>query len=249
MMLISNMLMLTPYATLGYVFKVEVYAIIMEALFSELNRGNSITENLKHVDRAKPKSPPRKKASAKRGRRKSRRGKRKPAGVCEAPAAVIEPASEFRLVDDHHWIVQGKTGDELLIDTPKMRHAIVIRDCRCSTIRVSQKVTNLLAVGCTDLNLIVDSMLATLDVSKSQNIKVQVLGRVPTINLDTVTNVVVYNSEGNTDADFVTARIASCTVNQQKGEDWVEMMLPEQFISKIDAASEKVKTTVNDLFC
>jgi adenylyl cyclase-associated protein len=115
-------------------------------------------------------------------------------------------------------------------------HSVLISKCTKTTIVVKGKA-NAVTIENTDrLSLVVDSLVSTVDVVKSQNFALQVLGSLPTILLDQVDSAQVYLSQESTSTKIFSSKSASINVNVISGldEDYKEIALPSQLCSYYD---------------
>lgn len=87
------------------------------------------------------------------------------------------------------------------------------------------------------LSLVVDSLVSTVDVVKSQDFALQVLGSLPTVMLDQVDSAQVYLSKESTSTKVFSSKSASINLNVISGEDddYKEVALPSQLCSYYDA--------------
>lgn len=87
------------------------------------------------------------------------------------------------------------------------------------------------------LSLVVDSLVSTVDVVKSNNFAVQVMGAVPTVMMDQIDSAQVYLSKESTSTKIFSSKSASINVNIISGEDedYKEIPLPSQLCSYYDA--------------
>lgn len=87
------------------------------------------------------------------------------------------------------------------------------------------------------LSLVVDSLVSTVDVVKSQDFALQVLGSLPTVMLDQVDSAQVYLSKESTSTKVFSSKSASINLNIIAGEDddYKEVALPSQLCSYYDA--------------
>jgi len=88
--------------------------------------------------------------------------------------------------------------------------------------------------------LIVESLVSSIDVIKSSNFALQVLGVLPTILMDQVDGAQIYLSKESTGTEVFSSKCSGINLNIIDGEgeeegDYKEVALPEQIRSFIDA--------------
>jgi adenylyl cyclase-associated protein len=115
-------------------------------------------------------------------------------------------------------------------------HSILISKCRNITIRINGKANAISIDNSPRLSLIIDSLVSVVDVVKSPNFALQVLGTLPTILLDQVDDATVYLSKESLATEVFTSKCTSVNVNvppEDDGGDYRECPVPEQFKSTI----------------
>ncbi len=93
------------------------------------------------------------------------------------------------------------------------------------------------------LSLILDSLVSAVDVIKSPNVAIQVLGSLPTILLDQVDGATVYLGRNSLATEVFTSKCTGVNINipgangdeesSDDEPDFVEVALPEQIRSSI----------------
>lgn len=88
------------------------------------------------------------------------------------------------------------------------------------------------------LSLIVDSLVSTVDVVKSQNFALQVLGSIPTVMMDQIDGAQIYLSKESTSTQIFSSKSSNINLNIISGEDedYKEVPLPYQMCSYYDQA-------------
>jgi adenylyl cyclase-associated protein len=96
------------------------------------------------------------------------------------------------------------------------------------------------------LSLIVDSLVSSVDVVKSTNFALQVLGAVPTVMLDQIDNAQIYFSKDSIATKVFHSKSDGINLNVLGGEDedYKELALPAQICSYFD---EKKGDIVNEI--
>lgn len=83
------------------------------------------------------------------------------------------------------------------------------------------------------MSLVVESLVSTVDVVKSANFAVQVMGSIPTVLMDQVDGAQIYLSKESSGTRIFTSKSASVNLNVITGpdEDYKEIPLPSQICS------------------
>lgn len=86
------------------------------------------------------------------------------------------------------------------------------------------------------LSLIVESLVSTVDVIKSQNFALQVLGAVPAVLMDSIDGAQIYFSKESTGTKIYSSKSSGINLNVISGEDedYKEVPLPSQICSYFD---------------
>jgi adenylyl cyclase-associated protein len=88
------------------------------------------------------------------------------------------------------------------------------------------------------LSLIVESLISSVDVIKSSNFALQVLGNLPTILMDQVDGAQIYLGKESTNTEVFSSKCSSINLNiveanEFEEDDYKEVALPEQIRSFI----------------
>jgi adenylyl cyclase-associated protein len=85
------------------------------------------------------------------------------------------------------------------------------------------------------LSLIVESLVSSIDVIKSSNFALQVLGTLPTILMDSVDGAQIYLGKDSMGTEVFSSKCTGINLNIIEGEDedYKEVSLPEQIRSYI----------------
>jgi len=112
----------------------------------------------------------------------------------------------------------------------EISHSILVTRCNKSTIVVKGKFNAISIDNSTRLNLVVESLVSSVDVIKCNNFALQVLGTLPTILMDQVDGATVYLSKDSTNTELFTSKTTGVNVTLLTGEDedQKEVPLPEQ---------------------
>ncbi len=91
------------------------------------------------------------------------------------------------------------------------------------------------------LSLVVDTLVSSVDVIKSSNFALQVLGTLPTILMDSVDGATIYLSKDSMHTEIFSSKCSSINLNLLKSDeadaDYKECPLPEQIRTYIKDGS------------
>ncbi|KAK8198556.1 suppressor of rasval19 [Zalaria obscura] len=212
----------------------------MGAVFDQLNRGEAVTSGLRKVDKSQMthKNPSLRAGSEVPGLERSRsRGpetKPKPASMKAASAAAAAPVKKEgrKELDGNKWIIENFDGPSEPIEIEvSLTQSVLITKCNKTTIRLIGKANAVSIDNSARCNLIIDSLVSSVDVIKAPNFALQVLGTLPTIMLDQVDGAAVYLSKDSLNTEVFTSKCSSVNVNLpplREEDDYKEVPLPEQ---------------------
>jgi adenylyl cyclase-associated protein len=120
----------------------------------------------------------------------------------------------------------------------------LISRCSKTTIIIKGKANAISIDNSPRLSLIVDSLVSSVDVIKSSNFALQVLGTLPTILMDQVDGAQVYLSKDSMRTEVFSSKCSSINLNIIEGEeeDYKECPLPEQIRTYIE--NGKIKSEI-----
>ncbi|KAI4865105.1 adenylate cyclase associated N terminal-domain-containing protein [Hypoxylon rubiginosum] len=211
----------------------------MGAVFSELNKGEGVTKGLRKVDRSEMthKNPALRSGSTVSDRDSSSRGKSPAPGKKPKPESMRVKKPPKKELDGNKWTIENfdKYPEPIEIEA-EMSHSILISRCNQTTIIVKGKANAVTIENTQRLSLVIDSLVSTVDVVKSSNFALQVLGTLPTILLDQLDGAQVYLSKESTSTRIFSSKSAGINVNVLAGadEDYKEIPLPGQICSYYD---------------
>ena len=232
----------------------------MSGLFSEIQGGGF---KLKHVtddqkNWKQPKREPvavsfedleRKKAAAEERRRLKEEAKKaeeekkaaEAAAVAGATAKVNSPV--FELEGDKRWVIRHQRGTpnepvRIVIPEPRMMHAVFIQHCEHVFLDVQSKINSVTIIESKKLQISLVSVVATVEVTNSVSIDVQVKQSLPSAQLSNVhgANLFLLDPELSRDTEVVTTSCSTINVNfpdEHDSSDLLERPLPDQFVSKL----------------
>ncbi|KAI0896970.1 adenylate cyclase associated N terminal-domain-containing protein [Annulohypoxylon nitens] len=220
----------------------------MGAVFSELNKGESVTKGLRRVDRSEMthKNPSLRAGSTVSD---SQRGKSPAPGKKPKPESMRLKKPPKKELDGNKWTIENfeKHPDPIEIEA-EMSHSILISRCNNTTIIVKGKANAVTVENTQRVSIVVDSLVSTVDVVKSSNFALQVLGTLPTVLLDQLDGAQVYLSKESSSTRIFSSKSAGINVNIISGEDgdYKEIPLPGQICSYYDEAKGDMVNEIVD---
>ncbi|CAL8460663.1 g193 [Coccomyxa elongata] len=205
----------------------------MNALFSELNKGDGVTKGLRKVtDDMKSKN-----RADRTGVVPSAADAPSTSGSKSAPAApAASKPARTECEQGRKWVIENHVDNpEIIISDTNPRQAVYIYKCSNSTIQVKGKVNAISVDSCQRVGLLFEDLVAACELVNSARIQVQVTGVVPTIAVDKCDGVQLYLSADSLGVDLTTAKSSEVNVmvpGATAEADLVEHAIPEQYISQ-----------------
>ncbi|KAI1102164.1 adenylate cyclase associated N terminal-domain-containing protein [Jackrogersella minutella] len=223
----------------------------MGAVFSELNKGEGVTKGLRKVDRSEMthKNPALRAGSTVSDHDSSTRGKSPAPGKKPKPESMRVKKPPKKELDGNKWTIENfdKHHEPIEIEA-EMSHSILISRCNQTTIIVKGKANAITLENTQRLSLVIDSLVSTVDVVKSSNFALQVMGTLPTILLDQLDGAQIYLSKESTSTRIFSSKSAGINVNVLSGpdEDFKEIPLPGQICSYYDEEKGEMVNEIVD---
>ncbi|XP_051843730.1 adenylyl cyclase-associated protein 1 [Antechinus flavipes] len=218
------------------------------ALFAQINQGEGITHALKHVsdDMKTHKNPALKSQSG-----PVRSGPKpftapKPAGGA-APKPVAKKEPPVLELEGKKWRVENQENvSNLVISDTELKQVAYIYKCASSTLHIKGKINSITLDNCKKLGLVFDDVVGIVEIINSKDIKVQVMGKVPTISINKTDGCHIYLSKNSLDCEIVSAKSSEMNVLiPTESGDFNEFPVPEQF--KTLWNGQKLVTTVTEI--
>uniref|UniRef100_A0A674BZ34 CAP, adenylate cyclase-associated protein 1 (yeast) n=1 Tax=Salmo trutta TaxID=8032 RepID=A0A674BZ34_SALTR len=215
------------------------------ALFASLNKGADVTKGLKHVpkDQMTHKNP-----NLRTQTGPVRTGPKpfttsKPA-VTAAASRKLPPVLEL---DGKKWKVENQEGAQgLVISDTELKQVVYAFKCNNSTLQIKGKINSITLDNCKKLGLVFDDVVGIIEVINCRDVKVQVLGKVPTISINKTDGCHVYLSKDSLECEIVSAKSSEMNVLVPgKDGDYTEIPVPEQFKTVWDG--KKLVTTCTEI--
>ncbi|KAK4230070.1 adenylate cyclase associated N terminal-domain-containing protein [Podospora fimiseda] len=220
------------------------------AVFSELNQGEAVTKGLRKVDKSQMthKNPSLRASSVVPDSGSSVRGKSPaPPGTKPKPQSMRVKKPPKRELDGNKWTLENYDSPSEPVEIEvTMNHSILISKCSNTTVIIKGKGNAITLENTTRVALVVDSLVSTVDVVKSKNFALQVMGTIPTILLDQLDGAQIYLSKESASTKVYTSKSDSVNINVIDGEDgdYKEVPLPSQICSYWD---EEKKEMVSEI--
>ena len=208
-----------------------------DAVFSELNKGEAVTAGLRKVDKSQMthKNP-----SLRAGNTVSDeppRAKSPAPGKKPKPESMRVKKPPVKILEGNKWTIEHYEKESAPIEIEaQLAHSVLISKCNNSTIIIKGKANAVTIENTNRLNLVVDTLISSVDVVKSQNFALQVLGTLPTVMMDQIDGAQVYFSKESTSTKIIHSKSANINLNVISGpdDDYVEVPLPSQMSSYYD---------------
>jgi adenylyl cyclase-associated protein len=198
------------------------------SLFAEINQGGKVTSGLKKVtkDMQTHKNKDLRATSVVKGAETKAAGQVHrgiPTGTAKGP-----------VLEGNKWVCEYLVDGGNIEITPELKHALYVYGCVNTVFTVKGKVNQVQVDSSKKVSLILNDVLATVDVVNSQAVSMQVLGKSPTISVEKTSGAQVYLSPAGLHTEIITAKSDSVNVHIPKGDgEFSETPIPEQFKSTI----------------
>ncbi|KAL0944187.1 Adenylyl cyclase-associated protein [Colletotrichum truncatum] len=209
------------------------------AVFSELNKGEAVTKGLRKVDKSEMthKNPSLRASSTVSDHDGSVRGKSPAPGKKPKPESMRVKKPPKKMLEGNKWTIENFEKEPQPIEVEaSISHSILISKCNNTTIIIKGKANAVTIENSARLSLIVESLVSTVDVIKSQNFALQVLGAVPAVLMDSIDGAQIYFSKESTGTKIYSSKSSGINLNVISGEDedYKEVPLPSQICSYYD---------------
>ncbi|CAL8292478.1 unnamed protein product [Merluccius merluccius] len=218
-------------------------------LFAAINKGSDITTGLKHVsdDKKTHKNPGlRSQAPVRTGPKPFTSPRPAPtAATAAAPAArKLPPVLEL---EGKKWKVENQEGAAgLVISDTELKQVVYAYKCNNSTLNVKGKINSITLDNCKKLGLVFDDVVGIVEVINCQNVKVQVMGKIPTMSVNKTDGCHIYLSKDSLDCEIVSAKSSEMNILVPTADgDFTELPVPEQFKTVWDG--KKLVTTATEI--
>uniref|UniRef100_A0A2K5JR36 Adenylyl cyclase-associated protein n=1 Tax=Colobus angolensis palliatus TaxID=336983 RepID=A0A2K5JR36_COLAP len=126
--------------------------------------------------------------------------------------------------------------NDLVISETELKQVAYIFKCEKSTLQIKGKVNSIIIDNCKKLGLVFDNVVGIVEVINSQDIQIQVMGRVPTISINKTEGCHIYLSEDALGCEIVSAKSSEMNILIPQDGDYREFPVPEQFKTAWDGS-------------
>ncbi|KAE8281807.1 Adenylyl cyclase-associated protein 1 [Larimichthys crocea] len=216
------------------------------ALFASINKGSDITKGLKHVsdDEKTHKNP------GLRSQAPVHTGPKPYASPAPRPAASATPTRTLPPVlelDGKKWKVENQEGaQDLVISKTELKQVVYAFKCNKSTLQVKGKINSIIVDNCKKMGLVFDDVVGIIEIINCKDVKVQVMGKVPTISINKTDGCHIYLSNDSLNCEIVSAKSSEMNILvPNKDGEFTELPVPEQFKTVWDG--NKLVTTATEI--
>lgn len=150
-------------------------------------------------------------------------------------------------LDGNKWVIENFDDPGIVEITASINQSILISRCTKTTIRIHGKATAISLDNCLSTSLVIDSLVSGVDFIRGQKYEIQVLGVLPTIQLDQVDGATIYLSKESLGTNILTSSCTGINVvipGKSEEDDYVEQPVPEQMRHTIDPKGQLVSEVV-----
>ncbi|OAA68535.1 adenylyl cyclase-associated protein [Niveomyces insectorum RCEF 264] len=238
------------------------------AVFSEINKGEEVTKGLRKVDKSQMthKNPALRAGSTVAGATTNAssgpRGKSPVPGKKPKPENMRVKKPPRKVLEGNKWTIENydkeavaALGGPIEIEA-SINQSILISKCANTTVIVRGKGNAVTVENTSRLSLVVETLVSAVDVVKSQNFALQVLGTIPTLMLDQVDNAQVYLSKASTSTKVFMSKTEGVNLNvlthpdgggddnDEESGDYKEVALPSQICSYFDTTKGELVSEI-----
>ncbi|KAF3937310.1 hypothetical protein ABW19_dt0202195 [Dactylella cylindrospora] len=211
----------------------------MGAVFAQLNQGSNVTAGLRKVDKSEMthKNPSLRASSLVTGSSSTTRGKSPGPQAKPKPAHMKQKKPPKLELDGNKWIIENYENDEsLALNDVEINHSIFLYRCKNTTIQVKGKFNAISMNECEKTNVVLETLVSSIDVIKSKKFAFQILGSVPTISVDQCDGGTLYVGKDSLGIEVYTSKTTAFNIyvpGEKEDDDYVECPIPEQIKSSI----------------
>ncbi|KAJ8267282.1 hypothetical protein COCON_G00124540 [Conger conger] len=128
------------------------------------------------------------------------------------------------------WRVEHQTrAPDLLISDTELRQVAYVFSCSNSTLQIKGKLNSIILDNCKKMGVVFDSVVGIVEIINCKDIKLQVMGTVPTISINKTDGCHVYLSQEALGCEVISAKSSEMNILLPQGDDYREFPVPEQF--------------------
>lgn len=210
-------------------------------MFGELNKGEGVTKGLRKVQASEMthKNP----ALRTQNSDVPVVASQGPPGPKAKSEAVRQKRPASQVLDGNRWTIENYEDvtwqNPIRIDAERQQ-SILISRCNSSVIQVVGKANAISIDNCSRLRLIVDDLVASMEVVNSSRVLIDINGSLPSVQLDKVDGATVALSQKNAAnklwPEIFTSKCTSINIGLglESEEGSIELPVPEQIRSRIE---------------
>lgn len=152
---------------------------------------------------------------------------------------TIREINEFSLQENFE-------GEQSIEIEAEISHSILISKCNNTNIIIKGKANAVTVENTNRLAIVLDDLISSVDVVKSQNFALQVMGVIPTVLMDQIDGAQIYLSKESSSTRVFSSKSSGINLNVVHGpdDDFKEIPLAAQICSYFD---EKKGDVVNEI--
>lgn len=212
----------------------------MGAVFDQLNRGEAVTAGLRKVDKSQMthKNPSLRASSTvagsdiNRSRSPGPEIKPKPPSMRQSSTTSSIKKEGRKELDGNKWLIENFDSPSTPIEVEvSLTQSLLITKCKNTTIILKGKANAISIDNSPRIQILVETLVSSVDVIKSPNFAIQITGAVPTIMLDQVDGASIYLGAESLATELFTSKCSSINVvlpPEKEEDDSRECPLPEQ---------------------
>ncbi|XP_037693371.1 adenylyl cyclase-associated protein 2-like [Choloepus didactylus] len=205
------------------------------ALFAQLNQGEAITKGLRHVrdDQKTHKNPS---LRSQGGQARSPTKSHSPGSTSPKSHPPQKHTPVFELEGKKWRVEYQEDRNDIMISDTELKQVAYIFECNKSTLQMKGKINSITTDNCKKFGLVFDNVVGIVEVINSEDIQIQVMGRVPTISINKTEGCHIYLREDALDCAIVSATSSEMNILIPQDGDYREFPVPEQFKATWDGS-------------
>ena len=202
----------------------------MTALFSEINRGETVSVGLRKVtDDMKTKN------RADRSGAVPAADSKAPAAAGAVKAAAAGGQPKVACEGGRKWVVEHLVNaGQVTVSEVNPKQTVYIYNCTNTVIHITGKINSLCVDKCTRTSVLLTDVVAAFEIVNSSGTQVQVTGVAPTLAIDNCAGVQLYLSAASLGCSITTCKSTEVNVlipGATPDDDMLETPIPEQFVT------------------
>ena len=196
--------------------------------------------------------------------RKDENGARVPSGQTSghssppAPVGILPPVvlAPVCAIQRSNWVVENYVNHPgmLKLENCDMKQIVYISKCVNTTVYVDCKVKSIILDGCKRVNLIVNSVISSVELVNCERCKVHSVNELPSLAIDKCSGIAITLSPQSINCAFTSSKSSEMNVSVPVGNpddgDYKEMPIPEQYVHTVTGtgSNARIETQVSGLY-